>query len=120
MTVGKDVGIRISPKILQRLDATCAHYRWRRSQAVAEYVNHYDRLMEAFSIYRVVPGAQGQSSVLICVDGQDEWRDLREFDPPTIANEFAELVNQVQQGLLASFREPLDLDALEDVEEEES
>lgn len=120
MTAGKDIGIRMSKKTLGKLDATCLRYRWRRSQAVAEYIGFYDRLQEYLQGYSVGVLADGSKTVLLPLETAEgtEWRDIREQEVDWVAADFAALLEQLQMGLLAGFRAPLDLDALDEEDDD--
>ena len=120
MTVGKDIGIRMSKKTLAKLDATCLRYRWRRSQAVAEYISFYERLQEYLQQCSVSVLPDGSKTVVLPLELEQGtmWCDVREQGLDWVASDYATLVEQLQMGLLAGFREPLDLDALDEEDEE--
>ena len=109
----RTVSVQLGNGTLRALDDTCQHYRWKRSQAIAEYVAFYHRLQDAMQEYDIMVSEDGTRTPLVRVEGE-EWRAAEDRNAETC---LIWLIQDLKKGLLAGFRPPVNPD---DDDEEES
>lgn len=106
----KTYSIQLTNGVSQALDEACRHYRWRRSQGVAEFIRFYTRLQEFCKDYSI-------SNNCVFVDlGEGRFESIEGENAEAVLKS---VLANVKAGLLAAFRDDVELDAqLESIGEE--
>lgn len=115
----KTVSIQFDEETLRLVDATATHYRWKRSQAVAEYVSFYHRLQEQLKRFEVAYDTVSGDPILIYwetgYDGRQEPFPLDSEAETFLRN----LVQDLKRGLLGGFSDINPHFNIDDDEEDE-
>jgi hypothetical protein len=112
----KTVSVQLNERTLKRLEDTCEHYRWKRSQSVIEYIDFYHRLQEYLEDYKVGVDEHGREFLYVTFpDGEPVF--LEDLNAEMV---LMNLVRSARSGLLAAFRAPAEFEQLLTDEDEDN
>ena len=109
--------IRFSKKRFNQLDRIAEHYRWSRSQAIAELIDFYLRTEKAFEGFKFYRDSEGRTGVI-------EEDEVQCYDygvcghcgeESPAGSVLAWAVENMNKGLLSAFREPLEMEEAREV-----